>query len=127
MTLMMLLISSWNAIAAAPRHLYVSSVKYDQLGFDLDNWTSERLRRTMRFTKNEIRILIGYFDLEEITYRYRIRPRPEFAICLLLCKLSWPRPLFELTQYFGRSETYLSIVLNDVLDHLGRRYASILA
>ena len=55
MTLMMILVSSWTAIAAAPRYAYVPPMEYDQIEFDLDSWTSERLRRTMRFTKNEIR------------------------------------------------------------------------
>ena len=35
MTLMILLISSWTAIAAAPRYAYVPPVKYDQIEFDL--------------------------------------------------------------------------------------------
>ena len=124
---MIILISSWAVIASAPRHIYVPPVEYDHFEFDLDTWSPERLRRTMRFTKEEIRLLIGYFDLESIEYRQRIRPSPEFALCLLLCRLSWPRPLFQLTEVFGRSPSYLSIVLNDVLEHLRRRYSSILS
>ena len=127
-TLILILLSSWAAIAAtAPRHTYVAPVKYDFFQFDLDQWTSERLRRTMRFSKEEIRVLIGYFDLESIEYRERICPSPEFALCLLLCKLSWLRLLYELTQVFGRSEAYLSLVLNDVLEHLRKRYNSMLS
>ena len=80
----------------------------------------------MRFTRDEIRILIGYFDLESIDYRGRICPTPEFALCLLLYKLSWPRTLASLTEYFGRSEAYLSTVFNDVLEHLRKRYTSML-
>ncbi len=80
----------------------------------------------MRFTRDEIRLLIRYFDLESIEYRNRIRPIPEFAICLLLCKLSYLRQLHELQQTFGRSSIYLSIVLNDVLEHLRKRYTTIL-
>lgn len=127
MTFMVMLLGSWAVVASAPRHKYVPLVEYEQFEFDLNKWSPERLRRTMRFTKEEIRLLIGYFDLESIEYRGRIRPSPGFALCLLLCKLSWPRPLFELTEYFGRSETYLSIVLNDVLEHLGRRYDPMLS
>ena len=41
----------------------------------------------MRFTKDEIRLLLSYFNLESIAYRYRIRPSLEFAIYLLLYKL----------------------------------------
>ncbi len=122
LALMVLLLSSWAVVAATPRHRYVPPVEYEQFEFDLDQWSPERVRRTMRFTKEEIRLLIGYFDLQSIEYRQRIRPSPEFALCLLLCKLSWPRPLFQLTEHFGRSEAYLSTVLNDVLEHLRLRY-----
>ena len=67
-------------------------------------------------------LLIGYFDLESIEYRGRIRPNPKFALYLLHYKLSSQGPLNELTRYFERSETYLFIVLNDVLKHLRRVY-----
>lgn len=64
LTLMVLLLDSWAKIAAAPRHRYVHLVEYDQTEFDLNTWSSECLRRTMRFIREEIRVLIGYFDLE---------------------------------------------------------------
>ena len=34
MTLIVILISSWTAIAAAPRYIYVPPMKYDQIKFD---------------------------------------------------------------------------------------------
>ena len=83
----LILLSSWAVIAAAPRYKYVTPVEYNRFNFDLDKWSPERLRRIMRFTKDEIRLLIGYFDLEDIVYRERIRPSLEFALCLVLCKL----------------------------------------
>ena len=35
MILMVILISSWTAIAAASRYAYVSPIEYDQIEFDL--------------------------------------------------------------------------------------------
>lgn len=69
MTFMVMLLGSWAVVASAPRHKYVPLVEYEQFEFDLNKWSPERLRRTMRFTKEEIRLLIGYFDLESIEYR----------------------------------------------------------
>lgn len=123
---MLMLLTSGSAFAPASRQRYVPPVEYERFEFDLDRWTPKRVRRTLRFTKEEIRLLIGYFDLDKTEYRGRIRPSPEFALCLLLYKLSCPGPLYELARYFERSETYLSIVLNDVLEHLRRRYNPIL-
>ena len=37
MTLMMILVSSWTAIAAASRYACVSSMEYDRIEFDLDS------------------------------------------------------------------------------------------
>lgn len=54
----------------------------------------------MRFTREEIRVLISYFNLENIEYRNRLRPSPEFALYLLFYKLSWPRSLYEFTTTF---------------------------
>jgi len=125
-SLIVLFLTGWAALATTPRHPYITPVEYETIDFDLDEWPPERLRRTMRFTKDEIRQLLTYFDLESIVYRERRNPTPEFAICLLLCKLSHPRPLFELSTRFGRSPSYLSVVLNDVLEHLRNRYTSIL-
>ena len=126
LSLTMLLLSGWAAMASTPRHIYVAPSEYKTFDFDLDRWPPERLRRSMRFTKQEIRLLLGYFDLESIEYRCRLKPSPEFAICLLLCKLSYPRSFFELSDRFGRSPAYLSIVFNDTLEHLRKRYDSML-
>ena len=70
--LMVMLLDSWIIIATAPRYPYVSPVEYDSIDFNLNNWTPEHLRRTMRFTKEEISLLISYLDLESIVYRQRI-------------------------------------------------------
>ena len=89
---MVMLLGSWVVVVTAPRHPYVSPVEYDPIDFNLNNWTPEHLRRTMRFTKEEISLLISYLDLESIVYCQRIRPSPEFALCLQLFPnpKTWP-------------------------------------
>ena len=51
---MVMLLGSRVVVATAPRHSYVSPVEYDPVDFNLNNWTSEHLWSTMRFTKKEI-------------------------------------------------------------------------
>ena len=62
-------------------------MKYNQIEFNINKWSSKRLRKITRFTKNEIRLLINYFDLKNIEYRKWIRFNSEFVLCLLLIKL----------------------------------------
>lgn len=45
---------------------------------------------------------------------------------LLFYRLSYPRQLFEISSHFGRSPSYLSRVLNDLLKYLEARYHEIL-
>ncbi len=113
-------------LAGGPQHPYIPSVEYQTFEFDLDQLPPERLRRMMRFNKEEIRMLIGYFAINSIEWSNRARPSSELALCLLLYKMSYPRQLFELADRFGRSPSYLSRVLNNLLEHLENRYGSML-
>ena len=81
----------------------------------------------MRFTKEGIRLLIGYFDLKSIEYRDRLRPSPKSTSNLLLCEPLWLRLSFELTQSLRRSPSYLSIVLNNIQKYLRLPYEPMLA
>jgi len=113
-------------LAGGPQHPYIKSAKYETSEFDLDQIPLERLRRMMRFNKEEIRLLVDYFAIDAIKWSNRAKPSFELALCLLLSKLSYPRQLFELAEQFGRSPSYLSRVLNDLLKHLEVRYGEIL-
>lgn len=53
-------------ITGGPQHPYIKSVEYQTFEFDLDQLPPERLRRMMRFNKEEIRMLIGYFAIDTI-------------------------------------------------------------
>ena len=58
-------LSSWTSALTSPAHRYVPPVEYDSFQFNLDYWPVERLRKTVRFTKDEIRLLLQYFDLKK--------------------------------------------------------------
>lgn len=45
----------------------------------------------------------------------------------MLGRLSWPHRGSELEAFFGRSRSYISIVFNDVIEHLHSRYGSLIA
>jgi hypothetical protein len=47
--------------------------------FDLDQWHLERVRRFLRFTKQEFRTLVPLLQLEDVYYPYRVKPTPELA------------------------------------------------
>src|SRR5438034_11007193 len=87
---------------------------------------SLNLANLYRFTKDEIRIIIPYLDLDFITWHCRVKPPPETAFCILLARLSYPRKEAALAALFGRSASWISIVFLDILQHLQRRYHRII-
>ncbi len=48
------------------------------------------------------------------------------VFCFVLCKLSYPHLLFELSDHFGYSPSYLSSIANDLIEYLVDRYADLL-
>jgi len=113
-------------LTGGPQHPYIKPVEYRTSEFDLDQISPERLRRMMRFNKEEIRLLVDYLAIDAVEWSNRAKSSFELALCLLLYKLSYPRQLFELAEQFGRSPSYLSRVLNDLLKHLEIRYGELL-
>ncbi len=113
-------------LVSDPQHPYIKSMEYETFEFDLDQISLERLRRMMRFNKEEIKLLVDYFAIDAIEWSNRAKSSFELALCLLLYKLFYPRQLFELAERFGRSPSYLSRVLNDLLKHLEIWYDDIL-
>jgi len=79
-----------------------------------------------RFTKDEIRLIIPYLDLDSIIWHCRVKPSPETAFCILLGRLSYPRKEAALAALFGRSASWISIVFLDILQHLQHRYHRII-
>ena len=137
-----LVLSLW-AEYCQPRHPYVRPIEYRAFVFELDSWPEEKQRRMMRcvkfirsatttwyllirFTVPEIRLLLGYFSLENVQWQRRNRPDPEMVFCFVLCKLSYPHRLFKVSDHFGYSLSYLSSVANDLIEYLVDRYADLL-
>ncbi len=53
-------------LVGGPQHPYIKPVEYRTSEFNLDQISPERLRRIMRFNKEEIRLLIDYFAIDVI-------------------------------------------------------------
>ena len=126
-TLITILSSSQTIVLTLPTYRYVPPVEYDSFQFNLDYQPRERLRKTIRFKQDKIHLLLKYFNLKSVKYRSRCRLISKFAIYLLLYKLLYLRPYFDLTKRFRRSPTYLLSVFNNVVKYLRNRYRPILS
>jgi len=87
---------------------------------------SLRTNDISRFSKQEIRQILPFLNLDSVLWTNQYQPSSELALCLVLTRLSFPQRLFQLSDLFGRSEPYLSSVYNDTIDHLCRRYRAML-
>lgn len=97
-------------------------IEYESFYWTLACWGEEETRRKLRFSKAEIGVLITHFELHNVRYRRRLQPSPELALCITIAKLARPRTLADLCVTFGVSETFASVVINDVLEYLNTRY-----
>lgn len=79
-----------------------------------------------RFNKAEVRLLARYFGLSEMKHRKRYKTAPEFAMTLVLYRLASPSLLDRLQDVFGMDCTSLSIIFNDTIMWISRRYYNIL-
>jgi hypothetical protein len=68
-----------------------------------------------RFTKHQIRILVVALKIHAIEWSHGNRPDPTTALVITLYRLAWPRPLHDLCDVFGYSESWISRVVNDVV------------
>jgi len=82
----------------------------------------------IRFTKEDFMLLVEYFELDAVQYRFRCRhpSRGHFALALLLTRLSYPHRFRELQAVFGRGESYLKIYFLDTLEYLYERYQELI-
>ena len=80
-----------------------------------------------RFTPGEIARFLLLLGLYEIRFRNRIAATAEEALPVLLVRLSHLTRYWTMMDRFGHSRTWLSIVFNDTMLHLYRRYHKKLA
>lgn len=137
--LLALIIVHLEAPNNQPRRRYIAPVEYNSFEFRLDSMDSASLHAvstqisteqlsncSVSFTKPEIRRLLPFLELDTILWRTRYQPTSELALCLVLVRQSFPQRLFQLSNLFGRSESYLSSVYNDTIEHLCLRYRQML-
>ncbi len=80
-----------------------------------------------RFTPGEIARFLSLLGLHEIQFRNRIAAIAEEALAVLLVRLTYPTRYWTMMDEFRHSRTWLSIVFNDTMLHLYRRYHKKLA
>ena len=70
--------------------------------------------------------ILPYLGLKTIHYCCRFIASPEIALAILCMRLSYLEKLKTMIHYFGYSRSRLSIVFNDVIMYLARRYKKML-
>lgn len=110
------------------RQRYCPPIPYNPWAqFTLDGLDDVLCSSLTRFTRTELDRFLPLLGLEEIQFRNRVRATPEEALAVVLIKLSFPNRYWEIMDRFGHSRTWLSIVFNDTMIHLYRRYRKKLA
>ena len=107
---------------------YVPPIPYNPLSrFSLVDLSDILCYHLMRFTKQEIYTLLPLIKLERIRFRNRYEATPEEALAVLLVRLSYPTRFWQMMERFGHSRSWLSVVFNDTMIYLYRRYRRMLA
>ena len=78
------------------------------------------------FRKPEIDRICIAFRMDLCPIRERLVASPRLALCVLLYILSKPWSLHSAPMFFGRSDSWCSIVFTSVLDYLRDRYAELI-
>lgn len=99
------------------------SYEYNHTSFCLDLIPPGKARVLFRFTVPEIIQLAPLLHLYEVEYRDRITCEPTTALCIVCARLSYPTRWYTLADIFGRSPTWLSIVFNDTITFLCRKFS----
>ena len=79
-----------------------------------------------RFTPDQIHRILPLLGLHEIHFRNRFQATAEEAFAVILIRLSYPTRYWTMMDRFGHSRTWLSVIFNDTIIHLYRRYRRIL-
>ena len=107
----------------APRQRYRPPIPYSRISrFSFVGLDEVLCYHLVRFSPEEIRRFLPLLGLETIRFRNRIQATSEEALAVILIKLSYPTRYWNMIDRFGHRRTWLSIVFNDTLIHLFRRY-----
>jgi nuclease HARBI1 len=83
------------------------------------SFLDEEFVNIFRFSKTDFRGLVTLFQFEEeveVNYRYKVSG--EECLLILLCRLSYPGRLCQLSRVFHRSKAALSTIFNHALAHV---------
>ena len=100
--------------------------EYQHFSWSIDLMPPGKAKRLLRFSVEEVHILVHLLHLHEIPWRRRVVVSSETALCIVLARLSFPGRWCLLLDVFGRSESWLSTVFNDVVVFLARRFGGLL-
>src|SRR5450432_3326106 len=99
--------------------------EYQHFSWSIDLMPPGKARRLLQFSV-EVHHLVYLLHLHEIPWRRRVAVSSETALCIALAQLSFPGRWCLLSDVFGRSESWLSTVFNDVVVFLARRFGGLL-
>src|SRR5450432_3180132 len=100
--------------------------EYQHFSWSIDLMPPGKAKRLLRFSVEEVHILVHLLHLHEIPWRRRVVISLETALCIVLARLSFPGRWCLLLDVFGRSESCLSTVFNDVVVFLAGRFGGML-
>lgn len=83
---------------------------------------ASRARFWLRFTVLKVQKLAELLQIDQVEYRERIQVDPTTALAVVCARLSYPSRLSQVSDLFGRSATWLSIVFNDTCIFLSNRF-----
>lgn len=91
--------------------------------FNFEGISEEESLSLFRFHKDDIRTLSQRFGLPEtLILRDRSQVSGIDALCVCLRRLAYPNRLVDLERLFGRPNTTLSLIFNEVVDRIYTRY-----
>ncbi|KAG2190876.1 hypothetical protein INT47_004042, partial [Mucor saturninus] len=89
---------------------------------DLESWTEEKCYKMFRFTYKEICQICHIIGLDNKLRFNSIKVTREFAMALLLYRLSFPRRLSDMVDIFGTAEDNIGRTVNGLSDILLQKF-----
>jgi hypothetical protein len=100
--------------------------EYQHFSWSIDLMPPGKAQRLFRFSVEEVYRLVPLLRLHEIPWRRRVAVSLGTALCIVLARLSFPGRWCLLSDIFGRSQSWLSTVSNDVIVFLAGRFGGLL-
>ena len=109
------------------RYLYRPPIHYASLNrFTFIGMNDILCYHLTRFLVAEIQRLLPLLGLHNIRFRNRYEATPEEAFAVVLIRLSYPCRYWSMMNRFGHSRSWLSVVFNDTIIHIYKKFKKIL-